>query len=64
MCARPQALAIAIESCRLVLVQRLLQGFGLDPIASLYYMAPVRPFRLSHLSRGIAWIWALTFFFF
>ncbi|GAA6026766.1 hypothetical protein JCM8202_000864, partial [Rhodotorula sphaerocarpa] len=36
-----QALAIAIESCRLVLVQRLLQGFGLDPIASLYYMAPV-----------------------
>lgn len=40
---RPQALAICIESCRLVLVQRLLQGFGLDPIASLYYMAPVRP---------------------
>ncbi|GAA5983659.1 hypothetical protein JCM10908_000372 [Rhodotorula pacifica] len=36
-----QALAICIESCRLVLVQRLLQGFGLDPIASLYYMAPV-----------------------
>lgn len=25
-----------------MLVQRLLQGFGLDPIASLYYMAPVR----------------------
>lgn len=36
-----QALAICIESCRLVLVQKLLQGFGLDPIASLYYMAPV-----------------------
>jgi len=39
--ASPQALAICIESCRLVLVQKLLQGFGLDPIASLYYMAPV-----------------------
>ncbi|BGO91432.1 hypothetical protein NBRC10512_003092 [Rhodotorula toruloides] len=36
-----QALAIGIESCRLVLVQKLLQGFGLDPIASLYYLAPV-----------------------
>ncbi|GAA6053010.1 hypothetical protein JCM3770_002381 [Rhodotorula araucariae] len=36
-----QALAIGIESCRLVLVQKLLQGFGLDPMASLYYMAPV-----------------------
>ncbi|GAA5823609.1 hypothetical protein JCM10212_000664 [Sporobolomyces blumeae] len=36
-----QALAIAIESCRLVLVQILLQGMGLDPISSLYYFAPV-----------------------
>ncbi|GAA6008724.1 uncharacterized protein JCM10292_005040 [Rhodotorula paludigena] len=36
-----QALAIGIESCRLVLVQKLLQGFGLDPMSSLYYMAPV-----------------------
>lgn len=37
----PQALAIAIESCRLVLVQILLQGMGLDPLSSLYYFAPV-----------------------
>ncbi|GAA6019885.1 hypothetical protein JCM10207_003326 [Rhodosporidiobolus poonsookiae] len=36
-----QLLAIGIESCRLVLVQMLLQGFGLDPISSLSYMAPV-----------------------
>ncbi|GAA5838950.1 hypothetical protein JCM5353_006819 [Sporobolomyces roseus] len=36
-----QALAIAIESCRLVLVQILLQGMGLDPLSSLYYFAPV-----------------------
>ncbi|GAA6034026.1 hypothetical protein JCM8097_000655 [Rhodosporidiobolus ruineniae] len=36
-----QLLAIVIESFRLVLVQRLLQGFGLDPISSLSYMAPV-----------------------
>ncbi|SGY93875.1 BQ5605_C037g11615 [Microbotryum silenes-dioicae] len=36
-----QALAIAIESCRLVLVQILLQGMGLDPLTSLYYFAPV-----------------------
>ncbi|KAK4053958.1 hypothetical protein OIO90_003795 [Microbotryomycetes sp. JL221] len=36
-----QVLAIGIESCRLVLVQILLQGFGLDPMASLYYTAPV-----------------------
>jgi hypothetical protein len=32
-----------------VLVQRLLQGFGLDPIASLYYMAPVRVKTLAFL---------------
>lgn len=50
-----QALAICIESCRLVLVQRLLQGFGLDPIASLYYMAPVsRPIRRPVLSSSTA----------
>ncbi|GAA5856805.1 hypothetical protein JCM8547_008852 [Rhodosporidiobolus lusitaniae] len=36
-----QLLAIGIESFRLVLVQMLLQGFGLDPISSLSYMAPV-----------------------
>ncbi|GAA6008158.1 hypothetical protein JCM11491_001905 [Sporobolomyces phaffii] len=36
-----QALAIVIESCRLVLVQILLQGMGLDPLSSLYYFAPV-----------------------
>ncbi|KAM0791245.1 hypothetical protein ACM66B_005724 [Microbotryomycetes sp. NB124-2] len=36
-----QLLAIGIESCRLVLVQILLQGFGLDPMSSLYYTAPV-----------------------
>ncbi|GAA5909643.1 hypothetical protein JCM6882_008453 [Rhodosporidiobolus microsporus] len=36
-----QLLAIVIESFRLVLVQMLLQGFGLDPISSLSYMAPV-----------------------
>ncbi|SCV72004.1 BQ2448_4698 [Microbotryum intermedium] len=36
-----QALAIAIESCRLVLVQILLQGMGLNPLTSLYYFAPV-----------------------
>lgn len=36
-----QALAIAIESCRLVLVQILLQGMGMNPLTSLYYFAPV-----------------------
>lgn len=36
-----QALAIGIESCRLVMVQIMLQGLGLDPLSSLYYMAPV-----------------------
>ncbi|KAI5476281.1 DUF250 domain membrane protein [Pseudohyphozyma bogoriensis] len=36
-----QALAIAIESCRLVLVQILLQGMNMDPLTSLYYTAPV-----------------------
>ncbi|GAA5925223.1 uncharacterized protein JCM15063_004960 [Sporobolomyces koalae] len=36
-----QILAIVIESCRLVLVQILLQGMGLDPLSSLYYFAPV-----------------------
>ncbi|GAA5960767.1 hypothetical protein JCM21900_006864 [Sporobolomyces salmonicolor] len=36
-----QALAIGIESCRLVLVQMLLQGMNMDPLSSLYYMAPV-----------------------
>lgn len=36
-----QALAIAIESCRLILIQILLQGMGMDPLTSLYYFAPV-----------------------
>jgi len=36
-----QALAIAIESCRLILIQILLQGMGMNPLTSLYYFAPV-----------------------
>ncbi|KAM0753176.1 TPT-domain-containing protein [Meredithblackwellia eburnea MCA 4105] len=36
-----QALAIAIESTRLVLIQILLQGMGMNPLTSLYYFAPV-----------------------
>ena len=31
-----KALAIAIESCRLILIQILLQGMGMDPLTSLY----------------------------
>jgi len=36
-----QLLAILIESCRLVLIQILMQGMNMNPLVSLYYFAPV-----------------------
>ncbi|GAA97915.1 uncharacterized protein L969DRAFT_96293 [Mixia osmundae IAM 14324] len=36
-----QIIAILVESCRLVLIQILLQGLGMSPLVSLYYTAPV-----------------------
>ena len=40
-----QACAIAMESIRLVMVQKLLSSpeYKMDPLVSLYYFAPVLP---------------------
>jgi hypothetical protein len=32
---------VFVESIRIVMIQILLQGFGLTPLVSLYYMAPI-----------------------
>lgn len=57
-----QALAIAIEATRLSLIQTLLHGLGMTPIASLYAFAPVCLVTLACLLlpvEGLAPIYAL-----
>lgn len=47
---RAQLLAIGIESCRLVLIQILLQGWGMSPLVSLYCGCSARASQSAAIS--------------
>lgn len=52
-----QAMAVCFESCRLVMIQILLQGMKMDPLASLHWYAPpcaLLTISLLPITEGLA----------